>query len=74
MGTVTSKNAVFEVPPPGAGLNTVTEPEPAAARSGAVIAAVSCVLLTKVVVRAVPFQFTMEPETNPVPFTVSVKA
>ena len=34
--------------------------------------AVSCDSLTKVVTRAVPFQFTVAPETNPVPFTVSV--
>ena len=34
----------------------------------------SCVALPKVVVNAEPFQFTVEPFTNPVPFTVSVKA
>ncbi len=33
----------LEVPPPGAGVNTVTEAVPAAAMSAAVIAAVSCV-------------------------------
>ena len=35
-----------EVPPPGAGLNTVTKAVPAVAMSPAEIVAVSCVLLT----------------------------
>ena len=35
--------------------------------------AVSLVLLTNVVVRELPFHFTTEVETNPVPFTVRVK-
>src|SRR5436305_135020 len=34
--------------------------------------AVSCVVETNVVANAVPFQFTVEPETKLVPFTVSV--
>src|SRR5438128_12068342 len=34
--------------------------------------AVSCVEETNVVVSAVPFQFTVEPETKLVPFTVNV--
>jgi hypothetical protein len=34
--------------------------------------AVTFELDTKVVVRALPFQFTTAPETNPVPFTVRV--
>ena len=42
--------------------------------SAAVIAAVNCVALTKVVVLAAPLNFTTEVETNPVPFTVRVKA
>jgi hypothetical protein len=66
--------AVPDVPPPGAGLVTVTCPVPAAAMSAAVIAAVNCVALTYVVVRLDPFQFTTEPLMNPVPATVSVKA
>jgi hypothetical protein len=36
--------------------------------------AVNCVELTKVVVSAVPFQFTVAPEKKSVPFTVSVKS
>jgi len=39
----------------------------------AVIAAVSWMGLTKVVVRVAPFQRTVEPFTNPVPSTVSVE-
>jgi len=37
------------------------------------IAAVNCELFTKVVERALPFQFTTEVEAKPVPFTVRVK-
>src|SRR5262249_53297239 len=66
--------AATEVPPPGAGLNTVTEAEPAAARSLAAIEAWSLVVLTNVVVRAAPFQLTTELVTKPVPFTASVNA
>src|SRR5438876_1986368 len=64
----------LEVPPPGAGFVTVILNVPAVARSVAGIAAVSCVALTKVVVRAEPLKFTVELETKFVPFTVSVKA
>jgi hypothetical protein len=64
----------LEVPPPGDGFTTVTLAVPAAAMSAAVIAAVTCVLLTKVVVRADPFHFTMEVLTKLLPFTVRVKA
>jgi hypothetical protein len=38
------------------------------------MAAVNCALLTKVVARDAPFQFTTEPETKPVPLAVSVNA
>src|SRR6266850_1178224 len=63
-----------EVPPPGAGVTTVTCGVPAAATSAAAMAAVSCVGLTKVVVRAAPFHCTLEPLTKLVPVSVSVKA
>src|SRR6267143_2550975 len=63
-----------EVPPAGGGVTTVTGAVPAAAMSAAVIAAVSWVALTKVVVRAAPFHCTPEPLMNPVPFTVRVKS
>ena len=56
------------------GFRTVTEALPPAAISAAVIAAVSWVALTKVVVRSASFQRTTEPLTKSLPFTVSVKA
>ena len=62
-----------EVPPPGAGLNTVTWDVPAAAISAAGIAAVSWVALTTVVVRLAPFQRTVEPTTKFEPLTVRLK-
>ena len=65
---------VPDVPPPGAGLVTVTLAVPAVAMSAAVIAAVNCVALRKVVVLAAPLNFTTDVDTNPVPLTVSVKA
>jgi hypothetical protein len=61
-----------DVPPPGVGLKTVTFTVPPVATSLAGIAAVNCVLLTKVVVRSAPFQRTFELEMNEEPFTVSV--
>ena len=65
---------VPDVPPPGAGFVTVTLAVPAVAISAAVIAAVTCVALTNVVVLAAPLNFTTDVDTNPVPFTVRVKA
>jgi len=62
----------FDVPPPGAGFTTVTEALPGDATSAAVTVAVSCVDETNVVVKTVPFQRTVEPETKLVPFTVRV--
>src|SRR4029077_9096927 len=56
------------------GLRTVTAAVPAVATSAAPIAAVSCVVLTKVVGRAAPFQLTVAPETKLLPVTVSVNA
>src|SRR2546428_113092 len=70
----TGNACAAEVPPPGVGVTTVTLAVPAAAMSAAAIAAVSWMGLTKVVVRTAPFQRTVEPFTNPVPSTVSVKA
>jgi hypothetical protein len=63
-----------EVPPPGAGFTTVIEAVPVAAMSAALIAAPSCVALTKVVVRGLPFQSTREAATKPLPVTVRVNA
>ena len=67
------KVSVFEVPPPGAGVETVTEAVPLAAMSALAICACSWVLDTKVVGRAVPFHFTVESEVKFVPLTVIVK-
>jgi hypothetical protein len=64
----------LEVPPPGVVLNTVTAADPAVAMSAAVIAAVSCVSETNVVVWFTPFHFTTDPLTKSVPLTVSVNA
>jgi hypothetical protein len=71
---LTVKFAGADVPPPGVGFVTVTGNVPAVAISAAVMAAVTCVELTNVVVAAVPLNFTAEVETKPVPFTVSVNA
>ena len=54
-------------------MSTTTAAVPTGAISAAEMPAVSCVVLTNVVVRLAPFQRTVEPLTNPVPFTVSVK-
>src|SRR6184192_507665 len=72
VGSVIGKNTVLEAPPRGLGLTTVTEAVLAVAMSEARILANNCELLTKLVARALPFQFTTDPETKPVPFTVSV--
>jgi hypothetical protein len=63
--------APAEAPPPGAGLTTVTVAVPALARSAAVMAAVSCEALTKVVARLVPFHWIWEAATNPLPLAVT---
>ena len=73
-GLLTEKVSAADVPPPGVGVNTVTGTLPAVAMSATVIAAVSCVELTNVVVRALPFQRTVEPLTKLLPFIVSVNA
>ena len=70
-----TNSSSLDIPPPGAVLKTVKLALPGVAMSAAVIAACSCVLETKVVVRSTPFQRTVEtPLTKLVPLTVSVKA
>lgn len=61
-----------EVPPPGVGVITDTFGDPDDAKSGIVMAAVSFVLLTKVVALEPPFHCTMQTGKNPDPFTVRV--
>jgi hypothetical protein len=60
----------FDVPPQG--VTTVIEGVPAVAMRAAGTEAVSVVAETNVVVSGLPSQFTVEPETRLVPFTVSV--
>jgi hypothetical protein len=70
VGTVTSRKTSFESPPPGAGFETVITLVPTLATLEAGTVAVNLLVFTNVVARAVPFQFTTAPGTNPVPFTV----
>src|SRR4029077_19346808 len=61
------KVTAFELPPPGAESVTVTGTVPAEAMAAAGMAAVNCVALTNVVVRAVPPKLTIEAATKFVP-------
>ena len=63
---------LLDVPPPGAGLNTVTWAVPAVAISVAGIVAVSRETEPNAVVRSLPFHRTVELETKLLPFTVNV--
>src|SRR6266852_2084397 len=65
---------VLELPPPGAGLKTVTLAVPVAAMSLAEIWAVSWLSLEKVVGRSLPFQRTTELAKKFLPFRNKVKA
>lgn len=60
--------------PPDTVTATAAAPVPRKAVSAAVIAAVSCVVLIKVVGRGEPFQLATSPSVKPVPFTVRVMA
>jgi hypothetical protein len=71
---VTVKLIAFEVPPPGAGLVTVTAGVPVEAMLAAGMAAVICVEFTNVVASAAPPKLTIEAATKLVPLIVSVKA
>ena len=68
------KATVFEVPPPGVGLTTVTFALPAVVRLEAGTIAVSCEALTYVVVNLAPSQLKVEPGTKSLPDTVNVKS
>src|SRR5580658_8157483 len=72
LGYATGSQTTLDCPPPGLGLTTLTQPVPGAARSVAVSDAESCELEIDCVMRGVPFQYTAEPGTKPVPFTVRV--
>ena len=73
-GLLIEKVSAAEVPPPGEGLNTTTDAVPAVDMSAALIAAVSFVLLTKVVVRFEPFHCSTDVFTKLLPVAVNVKA
>ena len=62
-----------DVPPPGVGVNTVTDAVPAVAMSAAVIWACSWPWLTKVVVRLLPFHRTTEVIAKLLLFEVAVR-
>src|SRR5438067_12255144 len=63
-------DAALDVPPPGVGVNALTERLPAVAWSAAVSDERSCVELIKVVVREVPLTWTTVEETKFAPVTV----
>src|ERR1700722_1267201 len=71
---MTVKLTTFVVPPPGAGLVTVTAGAPADAMLAAGMAAVNCTELMKEVATVEPPKLTIEPRTKFVPVIVSVKA
>jgi hypothetical protein len=71
--TLTVNASTFDVPPPGAGVDTVTCGEPAVAMSVAEIIAWSRVAFTKVVGRPAPFHWTTDAGAKSVPVTVNVK-
>lgn len=71
---VTVKFIAFEVPPPGAGLVTVTADVPVETMLEAGMAAVNCVEFTNVVAGADPPKLTIEAATKLVPLIVIVKA
>lgn len=73
-GFPTTTFAAAELPPPGGGFTTVRFSVPVCATSAAVRATCSVVALWYFVVRALPFTFTWESVTKPVPVTVRVGA
>jgi hypothetical protein len=62
----------FDVAPPGLATVTFAVPDEVKRLSGT--DAVNCVALRNVVERGEPFHCTVDPLTNPVPLTVSVKS
>ena len=66
--------SALDVPPPGAGVETVTDAVPTLAISAAVIAACRLDADAKVVGRALPFHSTVEDEMKFEPETVRVNA
>jgi len=66
--------AALLVPPPGVGVKTVTVAVPAVVKFVAGTVAESWLALTNAVVRAVPFQLTVEVEIKLLPLTERVRA
>src|SRR5260370_389179 len=71
-GLLTTSESTAEAPPPGAGVTTVMQREPALARSPAVSVAVNWVLLTKAVLRLAPLTWTTDVSAKLVPVAVRV--
>lgn len=74
VGFVIEKFAEFDVPPPGAGLKTVTGTVAAPPSDEAGTTALNCELVTNDVCRSLPAKRTTEFVTNPEPLTISVNA
>lgn len=72
-GVTTTKKSVFDKPPPGPGVKTMTGNVAAAMMSAAATNVCNWLLLTNVVVRSVPFQRTTDVGRKPVPVIVNVK-
>ena len=72
-GDVVVMNSRLLETPPASGFVTVTLAVPGVAMSLPGMAAVSWEAFANVVVRAAPSQWTVDPGTNPLPLTVSVK-
>src|SRR5438552_19185 len=62
----------FDMPPPGGGLKTTTDPLPTALTSAIVKVTAKMLVLTNCVSRDVPFHSTNEPGTNPEPMTLTL--
>src|SRR5215813_15129417 len=73
-GGVTCKMAAADVPPPGAGENTVMLAEPGLGMFADVILAVNCVGLLNVVGRLLPLIRTTVELTKPLPVTIRSKS
>jgi hypothetical protein len=70
-GTYDVNTCAFDVPPPGAGVNTVRLPFPGNRFELPGIVAVSVVPDTYVVVKGLPLYDTTEDDVKPVPFSVT---
>jgi len=71
IGDAIVNGKAFDVPPPGAGLNTVTKAVPGELMSTEEIVATNSVGLTNVVERVRPFHLTSDVCTKLVPLTVN---